>query len=207
MIGLFGGTFDPVHYGHLRAALEVKGFFNLDEVRLIPSSVPPHRAQPLASAIQRLEMLKLAVQNQPGLKIDTRELEREGNSYMVDTLRSLRGEFPDRSLILFIGCDAFNGLTTWHHWRQLFDYAHIVCMTRPGFAIHDLVDFFRARLTNEIAHLEQSAAGKLFFQTVTHLDISSTAIRKMIAEKRNPGYLLPDNVIEYIHRNMLYENI
>jgi nicotinate-nucleotide adenylyltransferase len=80
-------------------------------------------------------------------------------------------------------------------------------MTRPGFTIHALMDFFRARLTNEIAHLEQSVAGKLFFQTVTQLDISSTAIRKMIAEKRNPGYLLPDNVIEYIHRNKLYENI
>ncbi|MGR8981483.1 MAG: nicotinate-nucleotide adenylyltransferase [Gammaproteobacteria bacterium] len=207
MIGLFGGTFDPVHYGHLRSALEVKDLFNLDEVRLIPSSVPPHRAQPAASANQRLEMLELAVRNQPGLTIDTREVEREGNSYMADTLRSLRNDFPDQSLILFIGCDAFNGLTTWHHWRRLFDYAHIVCMTRPGFTIDALTGFLKARSTHEIEQLEQSPAGKLFFQKVTQLDISSTAIRKMIAEKRNPGYLLPEAVIAYIYDHKLYQKI
>lgn len=205
MIGLFGGTFDPVHYGHLRSALEVKELFKLSEVRLIPSSVPPHREQPAATPSQRLRMLELAIKNQPGLIIDTRELDRAGQSYMVDTLSSLRADFPDQSLLLFIGADAFNGLMSWHRWRQLFDYAHIVVMTRPSFALQALDGFFEARLAAEKAHLEQATAGKLFFQPITQLDISATAIRKMIAENRNPGFLLPDAVIEYIRLNRLYE--
>jgi nicotinate-nucleotide adenylyltransferase len=205
MIGLFGGTFDPVHYGHLRSALEVKELFKLSEVRLIPSSVPPHRAQPVATASQRLQMLELAIKNQPGLIIDTCELDRAGHSYMVDTLCSLRADFPGQPLLLFIGCDAFNGLASWHRWPQLFDYAHIVIMTRPGFATQAPDGFFQARLAGEKSQLEQSTAGKLFFQPVTQLDISATAIRQMIAEKRNPGFLLPDAVIEYIRRNQLYQ--
>ena len=138
MIGIFGGTFDPIHYGHLRSALEVKDIFGLNEVRLIPCASPPHREQPAVTAEMRLQMLELAIKNQPGLKIDTRELDRhkvsdQTPSYMVDTLKSLRQEFPAEPLLLFIGTDAFKHLTSWHQWQQLFDYAHIVVMTRPGF--------------------------------------------------------------------------
>jgi len=110
MIGIFGGTFDPIHYGHLRSALEVKETFGLTEIRLIPSAQPPHREQPAATALMRLHMLELAIKNQPGLIIDTRELNRSGASYMVDTLKSLRQEFNDEPLLLFIGSDAFNQL-------------------------------------------------------------------------------------------------
>lgn len=205
MIGIFGGTFDPVHYGHLRSALEVKELFGLSEVRLIPSSLPPHRTQPVATAAQRLQMLELAIKKQPDLIVDTRELDREGHSYMVDTLCSLRKDFPGQTLLLFIGSDAFSGLKFWHRWRHLFDYAHIVVMTRPGFAMSALGDTYQARLTADKVQLEQSTAGKLFFQAVTQLDISATAIRQMIAENRNPGFLLPDAVIEYIRSNRLYE--
>ena len=143
MIGIFGGTFDPVHYGHLRSALEVKDIFGLSEVRLIPCAQPPHREQPAATALMRLHMLELAIENQPGLIIDTRELNRQGVSYMVDTLKSLRQEFPNEPLLLFIGSDAFNHLKTWHQWQHLFDTAHIVVMTRPGFEINYLDDFFK----------------------------------------------------------------
>lgn len=205
MIGLFGGTFDPVHYGHLRSALEVKELFKLDEVRLIPSSAPPHRAQPAATAPQRLRMLELAIDNQAGLIIDNRELVRVGRSYMVDTLSSLRADFPGQPLLLFIGSDAFNGLTSWYRWWQLFDYAHVVVLTRPGFAAQALDGFFESVQVEEKERLEQETAGKLFFQPVTQLEISATAIRTMIAEKRNPGFLLPDTVIDYIRRNNLYE--
>ena len=111
MIGIFGGTFDPVHYGHLRSAFEVKEIFGLDEVRLIPSAQPPHRQAPQASVAMRMEMFKLAVQNQPGFIVDTREIDRAGASYMVMTLESLRQEFPEQPLLLFIGSDAFNHLT------------------------------------------------------------------------------------------------
>ncbi len=209
MIGIFGGTFDPVHYGHLRSALEVKDIFGLDEVRLIPCAKPPHRDEPVVTAKMRLQMLELAITNQPGLKIDTRELDRydphQAPSYMVDTLKSLRQEFPTEPLLLFIGSDAFKHLTGWHQWQQLFDYAHIVVMTRPGFEIQQLDGFFKARLACGINELAQANAGKCCFQQVTQLDISATAIRGIIADKKNPGFLLPDAVIEYIKQNKLYE--
>ena len=205
MIGIFGGTFDPVHYGHLRSALEVKEIFGLTEVRLIPSAQPPHREQPAATALMRLQMLELAIKNQPGLMIDTRELNRHGASYMVDTLKSLRQEFKDEPLLLFIGADAFNHLKTWHQWQHLFDYAHIVVMTRPGFKIQNLDEFFKIRLANDSTELAHKLAGKLYFQQVTQLDISATAIRNMIAEQQNPGFLLPDSVIAYIRQHKLYQ--
>ncbi len=210
MIGIFGGTFDPVHYGHLRSALEVKDIFGLDEVRLIPCASPPHREQPAVTAEMRLQMLELAIKNQPRLKIDTRELDRykkseQTPSYMVDTLKSLRQEFPAEPLLLFIGSDAFTHLTGWHQWQQLFDYAHIVVMTRPGFGAQQLIDFLKARLAKDINELAQASAGKLCFQQVTQLDISATTIRDIIARKQNPGFLLPDAVIEYIKQHQLYE--
>ena len=205
MIGVFGGTFDPVHYGHLRSALEVKEIFGLTEVRLIPSAQPPHREQPAASALMRLHMLELAIKNQPGLIIDTRELNRQGASYMVDTLKSLRQEFPNEPLLLFIGSDAFNHLKTWRQWQHLFDAAHIVVMTRPGFEIQNIDEFFKARLATETTELAHNLAGKLYFQQVTQLDISATAIRNMIAEQQNPGFLLPDTVIKYIVQHNLYQ--
>ena len=163
MIGIFGGTFDPVHYGHLRSALEVKEIFGLSEVRLIPSAQPPHREQPAASALMRLHMLDLAIKNQQGLTIDTRELTRSGASYMVDTLKSLRQELKNEPLLLFIGSDAFNQLKTWHQWQHLFEYAHIVVMTRPGFEIQNIDDFFIARRATEITELAHNRAGKLYF--------------------------------------------
>jgi nicotinate-nucleotide adenylyltransferase len=210
MIGIFGGTFDPVHYGHLRSALEVKDIFGLDEVRLIPCANPPHREQPAVTPDMRLQMLELAINNQSGLKIDTRELDRykvsdQMPSYMVDTVKSLRQEFKDEPLLLFIGSDAFKHLTGWHQWQRLFDYAHIVVMTRPGFETQQLDDFFKARLAKNSKELAQDTAGKLCFQQVTQLDISATAIRNIIADKLNPGFLLPDAVIEYIKQHQLYE--
>ncbi|HEY8099019.1 MAG TPA: nicotinate-nucleotide adenylyltransferase [Methylobacter sp.] len=209
MIGIFGGTFDPVHYGHLRSALEVKDIFGLTEVRLIPCANPPHREQPAVTAEMRLQMLELAIKNQPGLKIDTRELDRydqhQTPSYMVDTLESLRQEFPTEPVLLFIGSDAFKHLTGWHQWQRLFDYAHIVVLTRPGFESQLLNDFFKTRLAENIKELAQANAGKLCFQQVTQLDISATAIRDIIARKQNPGFLLPDAVIEYIKQHKLYE--
>jgi nicotinate-nucleotide adenylyltransferase len=206
MIGIFGGTFDPIHYGHLRSALEVKEIFGLSNVRLIPSARPPHRKQPAAAMQMRLQMLKIAIENQPGFICDTRELNRKGPSYMVDTLTTLQTDFPAETLLLFIGCDAFNRLTTWHEWKRLFDYAHIVVMTRPGFEIQKLDEFFVPRQVVNKNALLQTHAGKLLFQPVTQLDISATAIRKMIGEKKSPGYLLPDTVLNYITQHQLYRN-
>lgn len=203
MIGIFGGTFDPVHYGHLRSALELKELFNLDHIRLIPCAIPVHRDEPHANALQRLEMLKLATQNQPDFVIDAQELERAGGSYTFHTLSALRENYPEKSLLLFIGSDAFNGLTTWFRWKKLFDFAHIVVITRPNAPLNPLNDFLNARLTGDKSQLKQ-LAGHLFFQEITQLAISATAIRGMIAAKQNPRFLLPDVVLDYIIQNQLY---
>jgi nicotinate-nucleotide adenylyltransferase len=205
VIGIFGGTFDPIHYGHLRAALEVKEFFDLTEVRLIPSATPPHRHQPVASAAVRQHMVTLAIQDQARFICDPRELNRQGLSYMVDTLASLRQDFPTQPLLLFIGTDAFNQLNTWYQWQRLFDFAHVIVMTRPSFTRQELDDFFINRYTEDKTELENTHYGKLYFQAITQLDISATAIRKMIAQHQSPKYLLPDAVLDYITQQHLYE--
>lgn len=205
MIGIFGGTFDPVHYGHLRAALEAKEIFGLDEVRLIPSAQPPHRPSPQAPIGMRLEMLHIAVNKQLGFFVDTREIDRPGASYMVHTLESLRQDFPGKHLLLFIGSDAFNQLTTWHQWQRLFDFAHIVVLTRPGFSTMHLDGFFAVRHVDNKEELAQNQAGKLYFQLITQLDISATKIRDIITKGQNPQFLLPDAVLAYINQHGLYQ--
>jgi nicotinate-nucleotide adenylyltransferase len=189
----------------LRAALEVKAFFELTEVRLIPSATPPHRHQPFASAAVRQHMVTLAIQDQASFICDPRELNRQGLSYMVDTLASLRQDFPTQPLLLFIGTDAFNQLNTWYQWQRLFDFAHVVVMTRPSFTRQKLDDFFINRYTEDKTELENAHCGKLYFQAITQLDISATAIRKMIAQHQSPKYLLPDAVLDYITQQQLYE--
>ncbi len=205
MIGIFGGTFDPVHYGHLRSAIEIKEIFSLDEVRLIPSAQPPHRNPPQAPAAMRVEMLRLATENQPGLMVDTRELDRQGASFMLDTLVSLRHDFPKQPSLLIIGSDAFNRLTSWHQWQRLFDFAHIVVLTRPGSTVGQLEEFLAARHTTNKQELSAQLAGKLYFQPITQLDISATKIRALIANNRNPAFLLPDPVIALIKQHQLYQ--
>ncbi len=204
-MGIFGGTFNPIHYGHLRAALEMQQQLGLTEVRFIPSANPPHRPPPSVTAVQRQYMVKLAIENQVGFVCDNRELEREGKSYMVDTLASLRKDFPDQPLLLFIGTDAFNQLNQWYHWQQLFDFAHIVVMTRPSFHRQPLGDFFTACYTDNLADLKNSLAGKLYFQVITQLDISASAIRQLLAQQRSPRFLLPDTVLNFIQYNQLYQ--
>ncbi len=204
MIGVYGGTFNPVHYGHLRTALEVCEYFALDSLRLIPCRLPPHRQYPEVSAELRLRMLEIAVAELRDFVVDRRELDRDGPSYMVDTLHSLRDEFPDQPLVLFIGADAFAGLESWHRWRALFEHAHLAVMTRPGYDMPALAEFFQRRLTRDPAELRNRNAGLLYFQPVTALAISATDIRGLIAAGRNPKFLLPDNVIAFIRQHRLY---
>jgi len=209
MIGLLGGTFDPIHFGHLRPALDMQQALGLDEVRLIPCRVPPHRGEPFAAPDQRLTMLRLAIHGERCLSIDERELMRDGPSYMVDTLLSLRAELGEqRPLVLIIGMDALHGLDRWHRWREVVDLCHLAVTLRPGWeAPQDgtVADLVRERQVEAAAALRAAPAGKLLFCPVTQLDISASRIRGLLAEGRSPRYLLPGAVLEYIQMAGLYQ--
>lgn len=208
MIGIYGGTFDPIHYGHLRTALEVKEAVGLDEVRFIPSQIPPHRGTPGASPEQRLAMLDAALlDTEPGFRIDTRELARPGPSYMVDTLASIRGEIGAEPLALIVGLDAFLGLDRWHRWTELFELAHIVVMRRPGPAAEFPVELqaqLGSRTTTDAAALRDRPSGRIHFVAVTQLDIAATRIRAALAAGRSARYLTPDSVLALIRHQGLY---
>ena len=212
-VALLGGTFDPVHYGHLRFADEVRRALGLPELRLVPAGVPPHRDGPLASNADRLAMLELAIAGFPGLVIDGRELARPGKSYTVLTLSELRAEFPHRPLWLLLGADAFRGLPTWHRWREIFALAHVVVVARPGVAVADdmpapLLAEWNARRTTDSAVLFSTPAGAIYEQAITPQPVAATVIRAQLARgaegRQAVAGLLPPAVLTYIDQHRLY---
>jgi nicotinate-nucleotide adenylyltransferase len=212
MLGIYGGTFDPIHYGHLRTALEVKDALRLDALRFLPCRLPPHRGTPGATPAQRLRMLELALEGCGlGFAVDRRELERAGPSYMVDTLDSLRAELPDEPLCLILGLDAFCGLPRWHRWRELFGLAHIAVMQRPDAPEpawnEELEEVVRERRLQQVDALSMSLAGRIVFLDVTQLAISATSIRQLVAAGKSPRYLLPDPVLAMILEQGLYRTL
>jgi nicotinate-nucleotide adenylyltransferase len=180
-IGIFGGTFDPIHYGHLRTAFELLQALKLSQVRFLPTGNPPHREDALAPSALRLEMVRAAVAGQAGFSVDDREIRRSGVSYSIDTLTDLRGEFPQRSLCLLLGMDAFLGMPTWHRWREIFD-----------------------RGTGSVRDLHSSAAGRIYVRAVTQLEIASTDLRALIMSGQDPRYLVPDEVRNLIAHSGCY---
>ena len=206
-IALFGGTFDPVHYGHLRCADEARQKLTLEKLYLLPAGTPVHRDVPQASVRQRLDMLQLAREEFPHLMIDDRETRRSGPSYMVETLQELRVSFPDRPLILLIGQDAANLLHTWFHWEQLFELAHIVILTRPATQTEyesKLAKQVQSRLETDGRKLFESKAGKVLHLEVQPIDVSATGIKRIIHSGGSPESMLPAAVLEYITGNRLY---
>lgn len=207
-IGLFGGTFDPIHHGHLRPALELLEILALQEVRLLPCADPPHRRQPMAPAPFRLEMARAAVLDQPGLVVDDREMRRPGPSYTLDTLQSFRAEFGEaRPLCLILGSDAFMGLPKWNRWEELFELAHVVVAHRPGWHLEPdgaLARMMAERQTERVADLHEAAAGHVFSQQVTQLEISSTTIREILDRGGSVRYLTPDPVVRMIESSPHY---
>ena len=206
-VGIFGGTFDPVHYGHLRAALEARELLKLEDFRLLPAGTPPHRSNTVGSAAHRLAMLQLAVSEYSGFRVDDREIRREGNSYMADTLREIRKETGDSPLLLIIGQDAANALDAWHEWRAIFDLAHLVIMRRPESRLAwsgELQSEMESRLVLNPEQLAERPAGLVLALEVTQLAISSTGIRNLLLTGRSPHFLLPNAVIDYIEQNELY---
>jgi nicotinate-nucleotide adenylyltransferase len=212
-IGILGGTFDPIHFGHLRLAQEAGDALKLGQVRLIPSGTPPHRPAPQASAADRLAMARLAVSGNPLLTVDEREMRRGGPCYTVDTLGELRRELgAAQPICLLLGADAFLDFATWRRWHEIFLLAHIVVAHRPGFP----VDTWRERMPQPLAReyaaralpqplaVHLAPAGGIAVIPITALDISATAIREGIRAGLSPRYLLPDAVLDYIQEKRLY---
>ena len=208
-MGIFGGTFDPVHFGHLRVAFELYQDLDLAEVRMIPARQPPHRGAPNASPEQRVALLKAALAGQSALRLDLREMDREGPSYTVDTLSSLRADLGDTPLCLIMGSDAFGSLGSWHRWEAIVENAHIIVAHRPGWHLDTDAGIgrrLRDRITNEPGALRAAPAGRVLPWQVTQLAISSTRIREMLAQGLSPRYLLPQGVLKLIESQKLYQH-
>lgn len=212
-IGVFGGTFDPIHYGHLRLAEEIADRLGLTEVRMVPARIPPHRANPSVTSAHRLAMTRLACEGNPRFRLDDRECRRDGASYTVDTLTELRAELGnEQPLCLLMGVDAYLALMTWSRWERLFGLGHIVIAHRPGFGLDPgqlpgpLAHEHLARQTRQSSDLHTKPAGHVLALDIPPLDISATAIRAALREGRSARYLLPDAVLDYIDRNRLYKD-
>jgi nicotinate-nucleotide adenylyltransferase len=213
-VGILGGTFDPIHYAHLRLAEELADRLDLAQVRFVPAHVPPHRAAPRVTAAHRLEMARLAVRGNPRFQVDDRECRRAGPSYTVDTLAELRSELGERTpLMLLMGEDAYLALETWSRWQRLFELAHIVVAGRPGFDLAPerlpsaLAAATRLRMTGEARDLHATGAGRVLAADTTELAISATEIRRLVGAGRSARYLLPEDVLVYIRSHHLYKDI
>ena len=212
-IGILGGTFDPIHYGHLRLAEELGERLRLEEVRFFPSGTPPHRSAPAVTADHRLAMTRLAAAGNARFTVDERELRRAGPGYTFDTLKELRSELGDaRPLALLLGADAFLEFATWHRWREIFGVAHVAVAHRPGFPAErwtermpePLAREYSGRLMQQPLAIHLLPAGGIVVVPFTALDISATAIRDMLHAGASPRYLLPGAVLDYIRSHGLY---
>ncbi len=212
-IGIFGGTFDPIHFGHLRLAQEIAESVHMAEVRFMPGGTPPHRAAPQVTAQQRMDMVRLATAGNPLFTVDDREVRRSGPGYTVDTLVELRREIgAKRPLCLLLGADAFIELATWHRWHDLFTLAHLIVAHRPGFAPETwpqrlpepLAREYGARLLHQPFAVHLSPAGGIATRAIAALDISGSLIRDSLSRGVSPRYLLPDPVLDYIRSHGLY---
>jgi nicotinate-nucleotide adenylyltransferase len=212
-IGILGGTFDPIHYAHLRLAQELAEGLGLARVLFVPTGTPPHRGTPRVDGSHRLEMVRIAINGNPLFETDDREIRRQGISYTYDTVSELRAQFGERPLCLLMGTDAFSALTTWHRWEELFEFAHIVIAHRPGYSLQQLQASLPAvlrkvylhRLISAAGTLRANRAGSVLAREITALDISATQIRETLARGASPRYLAPDPVLDYIERNQLYK--
>ncbi|OZA29253.1 MAG: nicotinic acid mononucleotide adenylyltransferase [Hydrogenophilales bacterium 17-61-9] len=209
-IGIFGGTFDPIHFGHLRLAEEMAVALGLERVLFIPAGQPPHRDAPRIAAAHRLEMVRRAIAGNPHFAVDGREVQRAQPSYTVESLTALRDELgPEQPLWLLLGADAFLGLASWHRWQRVFELANIAVVTRSG-ARALQPDAMQEPLKSEVLkrqaadHLMAGHAGSVWFQHMTPLEISATAIRDTLGRQGSVRYLLPDTVLNYIYEHQLY---
>jgi len=212
LVGILGGTFNPIHFAHLRMAQELANGLGMDEVRFIPSANPPHKDSVTVSAQHRATMVKLAISDNPLFTLDKRELERKGTSYTIDTLISLREQLGnDTALCLMMGSDAFIKLNTWHRWQELLDYAHIILVQRPSQGKpqeplpEQLQTLLRNHYAEQVSDLHEEKAGLINMQAISAQEISATQIRELLKLGQSVRYLLPKEVIEYIQQQHLYQ--
>lgn len=210
-LGILGGTFDPVHVGHLRLAEEAREQLGLAKVRWIPAGQPRHRALPSSRPQQRLEMVRLAIHDHPDFELDSAEALGDAPSYSVPTLERLRAELGVRQpLVWLMGADAFLGLSSWHRWSELFSLTHVAVATRAGYALDDqrmpaeLAAELRQRQVSEAQRLTHEPAGLIMPFDITTLDVSATALRGARAAGRSLRYLTPAAVVDYIDAQRLY---
>ncbi|MCH9671948.1 MAG: nicotinate-nucleotide adenylyltransferase [Gammaproteobacteria bacterium] len=208
-IAVLGGTFDPIHHGHLRLACEARDGLDLDGVALLPAGTPVHRNAPVANAAQRRRMLELAIDDEPGLRVDLREVERVGPSYMVDTLQALRSELPKTSLSLILGVDAFALLDTWYQWERLLGLAHLIVADRPGSTVPEtgpIGQLWARAGTEDKSRVRNEPSGAIFRLQAPLLEISSTRVRKLRRDGRSIRYLVPQTVCQFICEENLYRH-
>jgi len=210
-VGVFGGTFNPVHYGHLRSAVELVERLGLQRLHLMPSAAPPLRNLPVCSARHRANMVSLAVEGEARLVCDERELQRDGPSYTIDSLAELRAELRDGcGFCMVLGCDALLAIDQWHRWEELLNWAHIVVIARPGWqlpATGVVADWIQAHRVSGAADLWSQPQGRILLEELRPLDISATEIRQLLAQGKNVRYLMPQSVLDYIQEHQLYREL
>ena len=213
LVGIFGGTFDPIHYGHLRIAEEIVETVGLQKMYFVPAGMPRLRHSPVASAKHRVEIVRLAIQKNPAFILDDREIYRDGVSYSIDSVREFKQEFGEEvGLCLVLGVDAFIKLSEWNNWKELFNLCHFIISTRPGYILTSINELLPKELREECSQrwvssaesLRKDTGGLIFIASTTMLDISATSIRADIAVGRSVRYLVPDIAINYILANKLY---
>jgi nicotinate-nucleotide adenylyltransferase len=213
LIGIFGGTFDPIHYGHLRIAEEVAEMIDVRKMHFIPAGYPRLRGSPEASLQHRTAMVGLAIEGNPRFILDEREIRRPGVSYSVESLRELKQELGEDATLCFVtGADAFMNLASWHRWRELFELCHFIIAARPGHVLTENLDILPQELSAECAprwvssvdSLRHATSGMIFIAQTTLLDISATVIRARVAAGKSIRYLIPDVALDYIAVNHLY---
>ena len=211
-LGLFGGTFNPIHYGHLRTAEEVTEALGLTRLWFIPAALPPHKTGPQIPPFEtRLEMTRLAVGRHPRITVSDIEGRRPGKSYSVETLRQVRQEYgPEWELYFILGLDSILEITTWKDYAELFYLCHFAVLDRPGYDRSQLEAVLRREVDPQFQPLTDAAGfqhpggAKVYFLATTLMDISATRIRSLVGERRSIRYLLPERVRRYIIKNKLY---
>ena len=207
-IGFLGGTFDPVHFGHLRPALEIGESLSLQKLFLMPNHIAPHKSSTQCTSLQRSKMVKLAIASQPMMDIDTRELNRDKASYTIDTLKELKKIYPNTPICFIMGMDSLLNFNSWYKWQEILDYCHLVVSQRPQWHPNfnsTIEDVLRQCQTTNKQDLHKTSHGKIYFQDTSQLDISSSYIRQLIHKQQSIDFLVPENVSQYIKKHKLYQ--